>query len=235
MSVRRTMSLIVLTNLLFAAVVVGLFYFSGLAAASPATQGEKPRFPPISLQFPLYQTQEDKVNTVLPPLPGAPTTLNTYYQSFAGTEFHPKSTTGVKTASAESHCIYADEVAGNPATDPLIVPVQMPQGAVITQITLYYWRGTSTDNPNLDLKRSNMLGTVDTPGTITATGGSGYSSKSLDLNPTITVDNATYGYFLNARLNHAGSGMRLCGARIAYTYSVGNNFAETPLITNNYP
>lgn len=234
MSVRRTISLIVLTNLVFVALAAGLFYFSGLAAASPAAQGEKPRFPPISLEFPLFQTKEEKVNTVLPALPAAPTTSGTFYQSFAGTEFHPKSVAGIKTQSADAQCIYADEITGNPYTDPVVVPVQMPQGAVVTEIVLYYYRGGASDNPALELKRSNMLGTVDTPVTVLGSGGSGYAYKSATLNPTITVDNATYAYFLLARLDHLGSGIRLCGARIAYTYTF-DNVSDTPLYTNNYP
>lgn len=234
MSVRRTIGLIVLTNLVFVALAAGLFYFSGLAAASPAVQGGKPQFPPVSLEFPLFQTQEDKVDTVLPALPGAPTTLGTFYQSFAGSEFHPKSVAGVKTASGEAHCIYADEISGNPTGDPVIVPVQMPQGAVVTEIVLYYWRGSTDDDADLELKRSNMQGTVDTPGSVTGTGGSGYAHKSATLNPTITVDNGTYAYFLAARFNHAGAGMKLCGARIAYTYTF-DNVSDTPLYTNNYP
>jgi hypothetical protein len=235
MSVRRTIGLIVLTNLLFVAALAGFFYFSGAAAASPAAQGEKPLFPPVSLQFPLYQTSEDLVNTIVPPLPGAPTMLGTFYQSYAGSEFHRKSTAGVKTASGDAHCIYADESSGNPIHDPMVVPVQMPQGAIVTQIVLYYWRGGTDDNANLELKRSNMQGTVDTPATLDGTGGSDYASKTLNLNPTITVDNGIYAYFLAAKLNHAGAGMKLCGARIAYNYTVGTNFAETPIISNNAP
>ncbi len=233
MSVRRTIGLIVLTNIVFVAVAVGILYLTGVAAAGPALQGSKPQPPDVN-QFPLYQTAEDLQGAVLPPLPGAPNVPGVFYQSFAGVTFTPRSTGGVKTLAADAQCLYADESTTNPVSDPVVVPVQMPQGSVINNIVLFYYRGGATENPSLELKRSNMLGTVDTLAQAVATSATGYQFITRTLTTTVTVNNATYAYFLTARLNHKGSGIRLCGARIGYTTTAGAA-ALTPLVTKNSP
>jgi hypothetical protein len=234
MSIRRSISLIVLSNIVCLSILGGLFYASGLASAAPgARDAAGVGAPPITFQFPLYQTAEDLKGDSIPSFGFAPPQVNTIYTTYSAVAFQPKTSNGVKTADALQGCIYADNtVTNNPVTEPLTIQVtDIPQGSIITEVR-GYWRKGQAGNPNLefDLKRTNMLGVVDNvvqPFYSNNTGGV-FTSTAAIITQTVRIDYSAYAYYLQIKLNYAGSGVRTCGMRIGYQYGYQ---AVTPYIS----
>jgi hypothetical protein len=92
--------------------------------------------------------------------------------------------------------------------------VELPDGAVINALTLYYFDSDATADVILFLQRSNRAGGVDTLAGISSNeDGTSYATDNSITNGT--VDNGNYHYSLSAELDSAN--VILYGARIDYT------------------
>ena len=149
-------------------------------------------------------------STAAAPLRGG----GTQYLSIAGTSF----------VSANSGNTYQYQYGGGvkltAVSGPwpfMTAPVELPDGAVIHGLTLYYSDSDDTANIILWLQRSNRAGGIDTMAGVATSGssGTGYITDNSITSGTETVDNGSYNYSLAAELDSAN--VILYGARIDYS------------------
>ena len=102
------------------------------------------------------------------------------------------------------------------ASGSVVAPVQLPNGAVITEVRWYVSTSSSTSDPNLRLQRSNLAsGAVTTVAFDNNLAWSGTTIiQPVDNTVGYTVSNSTYSWWMRCFLY---AGQRLYGARITYT------------------
>jgi len=98
-------------------------------------------------------------------------------------------------------------------------PVNFPNGAVVTGLTLYGYRNDADATMTLSLVRNDRQGSVGSMAAVTADWTSGYSNKNDASIDDSTVDNDTYDYSLRLNLapNDGADDVWLSGAKITFT------------------
>jgi hypothetical protein len=97
-------------------------------------------------------------------------------------------------------------------------PLHLPSGATVTEITFFYYDGSTTANMTFSLLRYNPE--TDSFGQMASstTTGTGSSRQTINLpNMPVSIDNSTYAYQLRVEFLEATSNLMLFGARITYT------------------
>jgi hypothetical protein len=97
----------------------------------------------------------------------------------------------------------------------LNISLQLPDGARIDYLRLYYYDTDATYNGAASIRKYDGYGVTSMLANVSSTGTAGYGT-TLSAYVGHVVDNASGGYVLNWLPGVTGSGMRLCGLRIAY-------------------
>jgi hypothetical protein len=102
------------------------------------------------------------------------------------------------------------------------VPLHLPEGSHIDYLRLYY-RDTSASNSIAWITNYDAAGAFTDLTTVSSSGDSGYGTT---LSPYVghVVDNASRAYTLNWQANETGTGMQLCGLRVAYRMPLSQVF-----------
>jgi len=140
-----------------------------------------------------------------------------YSLTYGASDFQPENNTAAngKLLFTTSN---SDDFYTSAASGVLRVPVRLPQGAVITSITLIYFDIVSTDitltlryfTPSLTSSSA-----FTTLGSITPTGTPGYSSATLTPTSTVTINNANC-YYLRASFGASDSNLTVTAVRVNY-------------------
>jgi hypothetical protein len=218
MSKRRIVSFTIAAQLVVLA-LLGAIFWSDAQSAGPvwaqSTQpgpGQPERDPqPGSYQVAteanqVYLTLAGYTFVARPPLPAAtPTHLN--YVSGGG--------------------VYASNPPNN---DPLVTNVNLPNGAIVTELRLYYFDQSESRDVDAELRRTDFLGNVDSMAAVSSTGTPGFQSAAtaaITLNP---INNASYAYTVNVYLNPGTNPdrLRLYGIRIGYTFGNASYLPAVP-------
>lgn len=143
----------------------------------------------------------------------------TRYLSLSFTDFSPQHTheDDFQKISGK-YGIVVDVGTDVEATGPVLAPVHLPDGAVITEVKWYLATSNSVTSPGLILKRSTFGSNVS-PVTIASSGTVLFSGTTVveGVDTTISggaVSNANYSYWMRCFLR---PGQQLYGARITYT------------------
>jgi hypothetical protein len=141
-----------------------------------------------------------------------------YSITYGASDFQPETN-----AAANGKLLFtnnnADDFYPSAANGVLRAPMHLPQGAVITSITLIYYDFVS---PDITLTlRSITPSLINTSaftslGSITPTGAPGYSSATLTPTSTVTIDNAKV-YTLRASFGAVDSNLTITAVRVNYT------------------
>lgn len=152
----------------------------------------------------------------------APAAGPTFTQTHKGVEFH--AAPSALTWNVVSSCLYA--TAANSAGNSFKMPLQLPNGAQVTGLTLYAIDNNADFDIVVSAVRANPANYPPTKETLTAitTTGSSASMQSVTVTgaPLFTVDNTTYAYFLRYQPTDKPTGtpaFTLCGMRITYSLS----------------
>jgi hypothetical protein len=82
----------------------------------------------------------------------------------------------------------------------LVAPVQLPQGAIVTQVRLYYNDSHAASNISAHLYKYQMNANyTDILAQLQSTGSPGFGSVTVSTIQNATIDNTTSGYYLNVR------------------------------------
>lgn len=115
------------------------------------------------------------------------------------------------------------------AAVPFTAAVHLPNGSQVSYITLYTWDVSSQTPPTSTAYfiLSDSKGFAGAGISVTGSG-AGYQSINSAVTPW-TIDNQTYNYVVEWRLNQASTTHSLCGIRVAY-YAPGNG-VFVPIVT----
>jgi hypothetical protein len=101
----------------------------------------------------------------------------------------------------------------------LVAPVHLPQGAVVTQLKVFFYDG-STSDMTVILQGQGMIGGYFYLAQVSSAGISGYGNSATTSIGNNPIDNTTYSYCIYAYCTAwDGSNLRIKGALIAYTIS----------------
>jgi len=144
--------------------------------------------------------------------------------SIPGASFAPEDTLALSRVTLNTASVmYLNGGAGE--SPDFYAPVQLPDGATITGITLNYWDNTGdAENITASLRRVMFSGagasvlSDDLVTTTEGATGNSVSDTSID-NPTVSNDN--YAYLVRATFSDANQGinLRIVGAEITYTFT----------------
>ncbi|HQN43191.1 MAG TPA: hypothetical protein PLA25_03580, partial [Anaerolineaceae bacterium] len=95
------------------------------------------------------------------------------------------------------------------------VDLQLPDGATIEFLRLYYY-DTSAGDSRAWVTSYDGAGNYSDLMTVASTGNTGYG-QALSASPSVVVDNYSNSYLLNWRSNTAGVTSQLCGLRVFYS------------------
>jgi hypothetical protein len=131
-----------------------------------------------------------------------------YYLYAGGSTLRPRASATTWSYNGVG-CVSA--VTGN---DIFSLDLQLPQGARIDYLRLYYY-DTSANNSTAWITTYDGSGGFTDLTSVSSTGNSGYGTS---LSPLVehVVNNATRAYVFNWRADQTGSTMRLCAFRVAY-------------------
>lgn len=148
--------------------------------------------------------------------PGAPVPGGPGYVSLNGLSF--------RTFSANTSYTYVGAClyySGGSSFDYFAAPIQVPNGATLSQVVVYYKDGDAGHDLQLLLQRIPLgESTGDTLATVVSSGsvaGPRIASTAVISSPL--VDLSANSYLLQASLP-ASSGVELCGVRVDYDYPV---------------
>lgn len=115
-------------------------------------------------------------------------------------------------------------VAANPATIVLNLHLDVPTGARIDYLRIYYYDRDANANSTAWVTTYNDTGQLADLTSVSSAGSAGYGTS---LSPYVghIVDNQAYSYALNWRPYRQGSTMQLCGLRVAYRESDGTTWS----------
>ncbi|MDX9954616.1 MAG: hypothetical protein RBT75_10995 [Anaerolineae bacterium] len=152
------------------------------------------------------------------------------YEYVAGSTLRPRISTTTWASSGGGGCIYA---VANPG-GIFNVPLELPQGSRIDYLRIYYYDTSVSDSTAWVSYYNGAGGLVDLPdgSGVASSGNAGYDTD-LSVYMGHIVDNYSNAYVLNWRPNVTGSGMMLCGLRVAYRLSLPHS-VYLPLVMKNY-
>lgn len=103
----------------------------------------------------------------------------------------------------------------------MVAPVHLPDGAIVTRFTAYYYDNSSSYNMTVTLYRQAMTSSYSQLAEVSTSGYSTLYRNATDTSiSNATINNGSYAYHVKAYCNPwHGSNIRLKGARISYTIS----------------
>jgi len=110
-------------------------------------------------------------------------------------------------------------VSGN--TDTAYAPVSLPDGASITNITMYYYDADASNNLRSYMIVNNTNGALITTSNFLDSAESGGSGSDEDTNPNITIDNSNRYYIMYLTFN-SGTDTNLALRSVTITYTVNS-------------
>jgi hypothetical protein len=133
------------------------------------------------------------------------------FLTVAGSAFHPRNSTYTYAEAGNGDCIY--QTAGS-ANGIFVADLQLPQGAVIDILRLFYY-DTSSSNSFAWLTEYSAGAVYSDVAHTTSLDALGYGNYA-DTSFSYTVDDYTHSLVLNWRSNQLGSTIQLCAMRIRY-------------------
>lgn len=127
------------------------------------------------------------------------------YLFIAGSAFTPR-TSGQTVSYPGGGCSYS--------SGALTTSLELPNGAMIEGVRLYYYSTSPTDNVGLFLTTYPGNGTSNDPLQGTSTSGGGYIDEYYNLDTAVAVNNASGSYVLTATMQ---PNTRFCGMRVFYS------------------
>ena len=140
------------------------------------------------------------------------------YRFVAGSSLHTADYT-MRQNYQPGACISVQDTA----TQFLNLSLQLPDGARIEYLRLFYYDTDATTNGNASLRKYDGFGKTTVIASTDSASNAGYGT-SLSAYVGHVVDNSDGGYVLNWWPKVTGSTMRLCGLRIAYRLPVTSTF-----------
>ena len=102
-------------------------------------------------------------------------------------------------------------------SNSLVASADLPHGAVVTRLTVYF-NDTSSYDMNVTLYRLSLTGNAYSQlAELSSSGTSGYYSLTDTTISNPTINNIGYGYLINAYSANWNSSLKIMGAYIAYT------------------
>ena len=146
-----------------------------------------------------------------------------YYRTIAGSEFRPSHSD--LTFAPAGAAMYALTI---PSSQSFKRPLELPNGAQVTKISMFAIDNDPVNNMTLQLTRNNPAVSVgqtfvSTFSTTNAVTGPSIQTISVDgsVTPIITVDNSTFNYALRYQPTIVGDFHVLVGVRIEFTLPTG--------------
>jgi len=101
-------------------------------------------------------------------------------------------------------------------------PINLPHGAVITSLKVYWYRDDAASSGQADLYRCDHIGNAVAMAAANSNATTGYHSVEDTTITNATIDNVDYHYLLRIQLdpNDAAGDVRFQGAVITYTIDV---------------
>ncbi|MBL1232602.1 MAG: hypothetical protein COA31_007780 [Flavobacteriales bacterium] len=147
-------------------------------------------------------------------------TPKTHFYSVAGNSF-VGTREGLDLWNASLNLIYGQWSSGSGTYPIAVAPVNLPDGAIITDVTAYIYDndGTTAYQPRIIMYKINMAsGSYATVGTAILTGNSASTTpQTASFSPNHTIDNQGAYYLKFQSEGNAGNNIRLYGVRITYT------------------
>jgi hypothetical protein len=100
----------------------------------------------------------------------------------------------------------------------LVAPVNLPDGAVVTEFKVFFYDGSSADM-SVSLEIQTMSGGYITMANVNSTGTPGYYNSADTTISSATIDNSQYGYLIYAYSSTWDSNLKIKGVAIKYTLS----------------
>ena len=124
-------------------------------------------------------------------------------------DFRPRESS-TNYAYVNGHAVSRTSVAGY-----LSAPLDLPQGAKVTRLTVFFDNTVAGNAGALSITRYDLTGAIADPVFVATTSVAGWHANSADLSPAVAIDNSAYAYVLiwipPANAN------ALAGARVEYT------------------
>lgn len=166
-------------------------------------------------------------NTQAPPLAGDEELLDgpdasqtQFFERVAGSSFRPPDSATEFDYGANG-CLYRVGATGGNA---FTYDLQLPQGAQINFLRLFFNDASLPDNIELDLVAFDNAGLTVLIEEIASTGWTGWGSTT-STTVSHVVDNGGWAYILWAAIpDGPESGLQLCGVSIGFEYSLATNY-----------
>jgi hypothetical protein len=148
-----------------------------------------------------------------------PVTAGMFYDGHSTYSFQPYAFDSVVDING---CVY---LTGASTFQYLASRVQLPQGARVHELTLYYKDNTAStsDQVRVFLQRTSYMNDViNNSPSASSLGESASTAVRRDVTfipSSWVIDNSQFSYTLIAQLTAMGINMQICGARIGYTFS----------------
>jgi len=147
------------------------------------------------------------------------TSAQTRYLSMAGASFVPDD----KAYDWDTDASKGRGNGGNITIQSFSSSMDLPHGAIVTGVKVYYWAGNLLNTCGFDLYRITLAdGTNTTMATANGTGTTGYDDIEDTSISSATIDNSTYTYRMAIKLNRlfATGPPFLLGVVVTYTVTV---------------
>ncbi len=145
-----------------------------------------------------------------PTLNAADPNVTYYYTFVAGSTLRPRNSTADWHIDSNGGCLYT-----NALNEIFNVDLQLPNGATIEYLRLYYYDTSASDN-RAWVTSYDGAGNYNDLITVASTGDTGYGN-TLSSSPSVVVDTLSNSYLLNWRSYTAGNTSQLCGLRVFYS------------------
>jgi hypothetical protein len=143
-----------------------------------------------------------------------------YFKRYPGVAFQPRD-------SDTGYDYFGSGCISSKGADYFVLDIQLPDGAEIDFVRMYYYDTSSSANARMYLTSYNAQGGYSDVMYIDSGGASGYGSVG-DFTSYV-IDPITEAVTLVWRPNTTGSSMALCGVRIRYQYWISTDFLPSLL------
>ena len=106
----------------------------------------------------------------------------------------------------------------NSGSGALVAPVNLPDGAVVTMFTAYFYDGSNSDM-SVALQRQGWASSYSSMASVSSSGTPGYYNASDTTIFSPTIDNTQYGYLIYAYTAAWDANLKIKGVVIQYTLS----------------
>lgn len=145
-----------------------------------------------------------------PALDAADLNITYHYAFVAGSALRPRNSTADWMVASSGGCLYTNALG-----EIFNVDLQLPDGATIEFLRLYYY-DTSADDNRAWVTSYDGAGNYSDLITVASTGNVGYG-QALSASPSVVVDNYSNNYVLQWTSDTAGNTSQLCGLRVFYS------------------